>query len=335
MRASKFSLAAVAAAALLLAACSSGSSDSADAAADSGGDTAAAADSANSDIKVCLYTHGDGGGFWSVAKKGAEKAAADLGVTLDYQESNNDPEKQAQMIEAGITGGCDEIAASAPNPDAIKDALAKAEEAGIPVITMNSGSKVFKDLGAYTHVGQDEFVAGQGAGEKFKELGATKIVCPIQEANNIGLQERCDGAKDTFGNVENLQLSAGLADIAKSQAEIQAYLEANPDVDGIFALNADIATAAAMPAADAVGRDMTIGTVDLSGDAVKAIAAGDLAFAIDQQQYAQGYMSVVLMYLEALNGHQLGGGLPINTGPGFVLQGNAEKVQELASNGTR
>lgn len=336
MRASKFSLAAVAAAALLLAACSSGSSDSADAAADSGGDTAAAAaDNANSDIKVCLYTHGDGGGFWSVAKKGAEKAAADLGVTLDYQESNNDPEKQAQMIEAGITGGCDEIAASAPNPDAIKDALAKAEEAGIPVITMNSGSKVFKDLGAYTHVGQDEFVAGQGAGEKFKELGATKIVCPIQEANNIGLQERCDGAKDTFGNVENLQLSAGLADIAKSQAEIQAYLEANPDVDGIFALNADIATAAAMPAADAVGRDMTIGTVDLSGDAVKAIAAGDLAFAIDQQQYAQGYMSVVLMYLEALNGHQLGGGLPINTGPGFVLQGNAEKVQELASNGTR
>lgn len=340
MRASKFSLAAVAAAALLLAACSSGSSDSADAAADSGGDTAAADTAAagggeNADIKVCLYTHGDGGGFWSVAKKGAEKAAADLGVTLDYQESNNDPEKQAQMIEAGITGGCDEIAASAPNPDAIKDALAKAEEAGIPVITMNSGSKVFKDLGAYTHVGQDEFVAGQGAGEKFKELGVTKIVCPIQEANNIGLQERCDGAKDTFGNVENLQLSAGLADLAKSQAEIQAYLEANPDVDGIFALNADIATAAAMPAADAVGRDITIGTVDLSGDAVKAIAAGDLAFAIDQQQYAQGYMSVVLMYLEALNGHQLGGGLPINTGPGFVLQDNAALVEELASNGTR
>ena len=49
-----------------------------------------------------MYTHGDGGGFWSVAKKGAEQAAKDLGVDLDYQESNNDPEAQAQFIEAGV-----------------------------------------------------------------------------------------------------------------------------------------------------------------------------------------------------------------------------------------
>lgn len=332
MKAPKIALAAIAASALLLAACSS-SSDSAEST-DSGEATAAAV-SENADIKVCMYTHGDGGGFWSVAKKGAQKAAEDLGITLDYQESNNDPEAQAQLIEAGVTAGCEQITASAPNPDAIKGALAKATEAGIPVITMNSGSKVFKDLGAYTHVGQDEFVAGQGAGLKFAELGATKVVCPIQEANNIGLQERCDGAKDTFGNVENLQLSSGLADIAKSQAEIQAYLEANPDVDGIFALNADIATQAAQPAAAAVGRDITIGTVDLSGEAVQAISDGTLAFAIDQQQYAQGYVSVVLLYLNLLNGHELGGGLPMYTGPGFVVQDNAALVQELASNGTR
>ena len=61
-----------------------------------------------------------------------------------------------------------------------------------------------------------------------RSSGATKVLCPIQEANNIGLQERCDGAADTFGNVENLQLSAGLADLSKSQAEIQAKLEADP-----------------------------------------------------------------------------------------------------------
>ena len=39
----------------------------------------------------------DGGSFWSVAKKGAEQAAEDLGVTLKYSESNNDPEEQAQL----------------------------------------------------------------------------------------------------------------------------------------------------------------------------------------------------------------------------------------------
>ena len=84
-----------------------------------------------------------------------------------------------------------------------------------------------------------------------------------------------------------------------------------------------------------MGRDIINGTVDLSGDAVQAIADGDLAFAIDQQQYAQGYMSVVLLYLNKLNGHELGGGLPMYTGPGFVTQDNAELVQQLAEAGTR
>lgn len=335
MKVGKFAIAAVAASALVLAGCSSDSSDSA-----AEGDTAAAEGSGssgpdNSEYKICMVTHGDGGGFWSVAKAGADRAAADLGVDFSYQETTNDAELQAQLIEADVAAGCEGIAVSAPNPDALKDALAAAEAAGVSIVTMNSGSAVFKDLGAFTHVGQDEFIAGQEAGLKFQEAGATKVLCPIQEQNNIGLQERCDGAADTFGNVENLQLSAGLGDLAQSQAEIQAALEADPSIDGVFALNADIATAAALPAAQAVGRDITIGTVDLSGDAVQAIADGDLAFAIDQQQYAQGYMSVVLLYLNLLNGHELGGGQPMYTGPGFVVQENAELVQELAANGTR
>lgn len=331
MKSSRVMIAALAAGAMVLAGCSS--SDSSGEASE--GDTAAAASTDNAEYKICMVTHGDGGGFWSVAKAGALKAAEDLGVTFDYQESNNDAEAQAQLIEADVSGGCEAIAVSAPNPDAIKGAMEKAEAAGIPLVTMNSGSQVFKDLGAFTHVGQDEIIAGREAGVKFKELGATKVLCPIQEQNNIGLQERCDGAKETFGEVENLQLSAGLADLAKSQAEIQAKLEADPSIDGIFALNADIATAAALPAAAAVGRDITVGTVDLSGDAVQSIADGDLAFAIDQQQYAQGYMSVVLLYLNLLNGHELGGGLPMYTGPGFVVEDNASLVQELAANGTR
>lgn len=331
MKAPKLGLAVVAATALLLAGCAAGDTSGGDgtgaASAPAGGD--------NSGMKLCMYTHGDGGGFWSVAKKGAQKAAADLGVSFDYQESNNDAEAQAQLIEAGVTGGCQGIAVSAPNPDAIKDALAGASEKKIPIVTMNSGSAVFKDLGAFTHVGQDELIAGQEAGRKFKELGAKKVLCPIQEANNIGLQQRCDGAKETFGNVENLQLSAGLADLAKSQAEVQAKLEADPSIDAVFALNADIATAAAIPAAEAVGRQLQIGTVDLSGDAVTAIKDGKLAFAIDQQQYAQGYMSVVLLYLNKVNGHELGGGQPMYTGPGFVTKDNADLVQKLAEAGTR
>lgn len=324
MKAPRWGLAAVAAVTLVLTACSSGQPE-----------TSSSSGGSNKNIKLCMYTHGDGGGFWSVAKKGAQKAAEDLGITLDYQESNNDAQKQAQLIEAGVSGGCQGISVSAPNPDAIKGALAKATAAKIPIVTMNSGSGVFAELGAMTHVGQDEFIAGQEAGKKFKELGVTKILCPLQEANNIGLQQRCDGAKDTFGNVVNLQLSSGLSDLTKSEAEIQAKLEADKSIDAVFSLNADIATGSAMPAAKAVGRDIKIGTVDLSGDAVQAIKDGKMEFAIDQQQYAQGYLPIVLLYLNKINAMVLGGGKPMYTGPGFVTKDNADTVQKLADQGTR
>jgi simple sugar transport system substrate-binding protein len=299
-------------------------------AADTGTDAAPA-----SDFKICVYTHGDGGTFWSVAQAGAVQAGKDLGVTVDYQGSTNDSAKQAQTIEAGIAAGCDAIAASAPDPSAIQDAMLAAAAAGLPLVTMNSGSDIFKTLGAFTHVGQDEIVAGREAGLRFKALGVKKILCPIQEAANIGLQDRCKGAQETHGNVVNFNLDGGLADLTASSAKIKAELEAKGDYDAVFALNADIAAKAVLPAATDLGLDLVIGTVDMSADALNAIKDGTMSFAIDQQQYAQGYMSVVLLYLNLTNGHTLGGGLPMYTGPGFVDATNVEKVIALVAAGTR
>ena len=191
-----------------------------------------------------MITHGDGGSFWSVAKKGAEDAAKAMGVTLNYQETNNDPEKQAQLIETAVTQKVDGIAVSAPNPDAIKSALADAKAAGIPIITLNSGSTVYKQLGAITHVGQDEEIAGEGAGEQLKAAGATKLLCVIHEQNNQGLQDRCAGAAKTFGgSVENFQVT-GTADPSKTSNEIAAKLQADPSIDAVLTLNPDIAEAA-------------------------------------------------------------------------------------------
>ena len=337
MKATKVAIALAVASTLALTACTSSTSTPTGSSAASGSGTTAAP-AVGAAFKICEYTHGDGGAFWSVAKKGAEQAQTDYAgkITVDYQESNNDAAKQAQLIEAGISGGCQGMAVSAPDPGAIKAALAKAEAAGIPVVTMNSGSKDFKSLGAITHVGQDEFIAGAGAGEKFKAMGLKKVLCPIHEASNVGLQERCKGLESTFGkdNVIQMQVT-GLADPAKTEAEIQAKLEADPTIDGIFALNADIATKAALPAAKAAGRTIKIGTVDLSGEAVQAIKDGKIEFAIDQQQFTQGYLPIVFLYLYLLNGNTIGGGLPVNTGPGFVTKDNADQVIKFAAAGTR
>jgi simple sugar transport system substrate-binding protein len=289
---------------------------------------------ANRNLTIAMVTHGDGGSFWSVAKKGAEQGAKDMGVTLKYNESNNDPQKQAQMIEAAVTEKVDGIAVSAPNPDALKGALQKATAAGIPIVTLNSGAEESANLGAFTHVGQTEDIAGEGAGAKFKDAGAKKMLCIIHEQANIGLNQRCEGAKRGFGgSVENLQVK-GTDDISTTLTEIKSKLQSDKSVDSVLALNPDIAVAARDAVRDS-GSKAKLATFDLSGDVVKAIQDGEIEFAVDQQQYLQGYLPIVFLTLNKTNLNTVGGGLPVLTGPGFVDKSNAAKIEELATKGTR
>jgi simple sugar transport system substrate-binding protein len=286
------------------------------------------------DLTIALVTHDDGGGFWAVATKGAEDAGKDMGVTVKWSGSNNDPEKQAQLIEAAVSEGVDGLAVSVPNADAIRDAVKTATDAGIPLITLNSGAEESASMGAITHVGQTESIAGEGAGAKLKEAGATKVICIIHEQGNIGLNDRCDGAAKGFGgDIENVQV-AGTGDISTTLTEIQSKLESDTSIDGVLALNPDIAVAARDAVAGA-GSEAKVATFDLSADVIQAIQDDEILFAVDQQQYLQGYLPVVFLTLNKTNLNTVGGGLPVLTGPGFVTKENAAEIAELAKNGTR
>jgi simple sugar transport system substrate-binding protein len=286
------------------------------------------------DVTIAVITHGEGDSFWAVVKKGAEQAGKDLGVTVKYSESNNDPQEQAQLIEAAITEEVDGIAVSAPDPDAITDPVKTAVDAGIPVITINSGAEESAGMGAITHVGQTETIAGEGAGAKLKEAGATKIICIIHEQGNVGLNQRCEGAKKGFGGeVENLQV-AGVSDVSTTLTEIQSKLESDDSIDGVLTLNPDIAMAARDAIAGA-NSDAKLATFDLSKDVIQAIEDGEILFAVDQQQYLQGYLPVVFLTLNKTNLNTVGGGRAVLTGPGFVEKSNAAKIKDLAEAGTR
>jgi simple sugar transport system substrate-binding protein len=299
-----------------------------------GGGSEEAAATQKKDVTIAMVTHGDGGSFWSVAKRGAEAAAEDLGVELRYSESNNDPEQQAQMIEAAVTEGVDGLAVSAPDPDAIRGAVQTAVDAGIAVVTLNSGADESSSMGAITHVGQTETIAGEGAGRRLKEAGVTKAICIVHEQGNIGLDQRCEGASEGFGGeLERLQV-AGTNEISTTLTEIQSKLESDTSIDGVLALNPDIAVAARDAVAGA-GSEAQVATFDLSGDVIQAIEADEIIFAVDQQQYLQGYLPVVFLTLNKLNLNTVGGGLPVLTGPGFVDKSNAAEIAKLAENGTR
>ena len=273
--------------------------------------------------------------FWAVVERGARDAAETYGIELRAG-GNSDPVAQAQLVEDLTAADVDGIIVSLANPDALRDAVMGATAAGIPVITINSGVGVYQELGALTHVGQTEFVAGQGAGMQFNEAGATKLLVVIHEEGNIGLEERADGAADTFeGEVERFNVATtGVRDIAGTLAAIQNRLIADPDIDAILALNTNIATAA-RDAVQAAGGDQMIATFDLSPDVLSAIEAGEMLFAIDQQQYIQGYLPVVFLYLYNTNLNTVGGGLPVLTGPGIVDASNVTQVMDLSAQGTR
>jgi simple sugar transport system substrate-binding protein len=287
-----------------------------------------------SNLTFAMVTHSDEGSFWSVVKKGAEQAAKDEGVKLIWSPSNNDPQKEAQLIDAAISQKVDGLAVSVPNADAIKGSLAKAKAAGIPIITLNSGADQFQELGAITHVGQTEEIAGEAAGKKLKDAGVKKVLCVIHEQSNIGLQQRCDGVKKGFGGAVTNQQVKGTEDIATTQTEIKSKLQADKSFDGVIALNPDIA-AAAVTAVKGASSSAKIATFDLSPAVIKDIKAGTVLFAVDQQQYLQGYLPIVFLKLFKQNANTVGGGLPVLTGPGFVDKSNAATVEKLAGEGTR
>jgi simple sugar transport system substrate-binding protein len=284
-------------------------------------------------ITIAVITHSDGGVFWSVFKKGAEKAGKDLGITVKEQGSNNNGVKQAEMINQAVTDKVSGIAVSLADKAAVKDAVAAAVKAGIPVVTTNSGSDSYKDFGAFTHIGQDEFQAGQGAGERFQAAGVKTVLCAKQEQTNSGLDARCAGMKSTFKG-KYIEVTTSGDKSGKQQGELKAKLDTEKDVDAVFGTGPVVAHDAAA-AAKELGRKVMVGGVDLSTDILKDIASGDVSFTIDQQQYLQGYVSVLALYLKVTNQNTLGGGLPIATGPGFVTKDNADAVAKLVAAGTR
>jgi simple sugar transport system substrate-binding protein len=291
---------------------------------------------AASTIKVAVVTHGDTGAFWSVFKKGVDQAAKDLksrGVSVTQVYADNNVPKQVSGINAAISSGAKIIATSVPDASALKDPLTKASKRGIEIITVNSGLGAFDTLPTYeVHVGQTEDIAGQGAGKEFKKAGVKKLLLVIHEASNSGLVQRASGVKKILGssNVKVLTIPDAKKDIPGTKAKVKAAFAADKSLKGFLGLDPDVT----IPCLDVVPSGTKSGTFDVGG-AIKEIQKGRMLFAIDQQQYLQGYLPVVFAVLFVTNLNTVGNGQPVLTGPGIINKANAARVAALAAKGTR
>lgn len=300
---------------------------------------AAQAAQATRDVRIVVVSHGQASDpFWSVVKNGVDAAAADLGVTVEYQAPGTfDMVAMRQLIDAAVASNPDGLVVSIPDPDALGDSIRAAVDAGIPVISMNSGSDVAEELGVLNHVGQTEYEAGFGGGERMAAAGATNAICVNQEVGNVALDLRCQGFTDamTAAGATVQVLAVELADPVDAQQRIAAALTANPDVDSILTLG-PTGAAPALAALQDSGQlgQILLGTFDLSPEVLEAVRDGNMLFAIDQQQYLQGYLPIVLLTLYVENLNTVANDV-IMTGPGFVVADTAARVIDLSAAGTR
>jgi simple sugar transport system substrate-binding protein len=298
---------------------------------DDGGDGDGAPDGdgvSQRDLRFVVVTHGQASDpFWSVAANGVQAAADDMGVQVEYQAPETfDMVAMSQLIDAAVASEPDGLVVSIPDADALGPSIQAAVDAGIPVISMNSGSDVFADLGVLVHVGQTEFEAGLIAGQRFAEEGVQNPVCINQEVGNVALDLRCEGFFEGLG-IQGDIIPVDLADPTGAQETIAGELQANADVDGILTLGPTGAepTLAALDEAGLLG-EIAFATFDMSPRVLEEIDAGNMLFAIDQAQYLQGYLPVVLLtkFLET-------GALPLGSVDRVILTGPQIVTQELAA----
>ena len=282
---------------------------------------------------IIVVSHGQANDpFWSVVKNGVEQAGKDTGINVDYRAPETfDMVAMSQLIDAAVNQEPAGLIVSIPDADALGPSITRAVEAGIPVISINSGSDVSQGLGALLHVGQDEYDAGKAAGEKLASMGGKAAICVNQEVGNVALDLRCKGFGDGFGGDVTVLPTSN--DPTEIESKVAAALASNEAIDTVMALGASTAGEPSVAAAKASGRDVNVASFDLSASFLQSIVDGDAAFAIDQQQYLQGYLSVNFMALHSKFGLMPGGNVP--SGPNLITAEKAAQVIDLSSKGIR
>jgi simple sugar transport system substrate-binding protein len=286
---------------------------------------------------IIVVTHGQASDpFWLVVRNGVEVASQETGSDVEYWAPERfDLVAMSLLVDAAIVSKPDGLVVSIPDAVFLSKSIEAAVAAGIPVISINSGLEVSKKLGCLMHIGQEEESAGKQAGERMKAIGVKQALILNQELGNVALDQRTQGFRDGFeGPFHHVQVLSVTIDFKQCHDAVITYLQKNQDVDGILALG-PVAAAPALQVLEEMGLigRVKLGTFDVSPQVIQALKKKQMSFALDQQQWLQGYLPVVFLTNYAKYGAILQNGL-ILTGPSFVTPENVERVANVTVKGS-
>jgi len=282
--------------------------------------------------KIIVVTHGQAlDPFWLMVRNGVETAARETNSEVEYHA----PEKfdlgaMSKLIDVAVSSKPDGLIVSIPDASAVGRSIQAAVAAKIPVISINSGLDASKKLGCLIHIGQEEENAGKAAGERMKQMGVKNAVILNQEIGNVALDQRTKGFRDGFeGPFHHVQVLPVTIDFQQCHDALAAYLQKNPDLDGVMALG-PVAAEPALQLLNERGKidKIKLCTFDISPPVIEALLKKQMSFAVDQQQWLQGYLPVVFL-ANYLKYGSIVQNILILTGPSFVTPENVEQVAKL------
>jgi len=235
--------------------------------------------------------------MWLAVKEGGESAAEEHGVELTVlaplKADNN--EEQIRQVEDSITQQVDAIVLIPSDSQGIIPAVEKANQAGIPVINVNT-----KVGGGQTEtfVAVENYDAASKVAKAVAEKlgGKGKVIILEGKAGAQSAIDLKQGAVDTFATYENIEIVASQTanwNRAEAMQVTQNLLQAHPDVNAIFASNDEMAMGAveAVDQAGLTGKIIIAG-LDANRDALEAIKEGKMTLTCDKRGFEQGYVGV-------------------------------------------
>jgi len=277
-------------------------------------------------------SHGpDSDNWFNVIKTAIQISNRQMGVQTEYRNPpTGDLADMARIVQQSAAAGVDGIIVTIADYNVLEGPIKDAIGKGIPVVTVNSGTlEESRKLGALTHVGQPEYEAGLGAGQRAKAAGISSFLCVNHYINNPVSTERCRGFADGIGQPLGSQMIDSGMDPSEIRNKVVAYLTANPKTGAILTLGPNSAEPTIRAVKDmGLDGDIYFGTFDLTADISAAIKDGTINFAIDQQPFLQGALPVWILTNYARYG--ITPVNPILTGPAFITRDNIDQVEAMA-----
>ncbi|MBK8023840.1 MAG: substrate-binding domain-containing protein [Chloroflexi bacterium] len=252
--------------------------------------------------------------FFITLQEGAQEAADRLSVGLVVEEAGNDAETQATQIQSLIDQGVDALLINPVDADAVVASIEAANTAGIPVFTVDRSANGGEVV---AHIASDNFAGGRMAGNYLAEaIGEEGSVVELKgRENTSAAQQRGAGFNEAIGAFENIEIIAAETanfDRTEGQTVFAAILEANADIDGVFAHNDEMILGAVEAAREADRlADIRFVGFDAIEDALTALEAGDLLATIAQQPAEMGRLGVETA-LKLLQGETVNADIPVD-----------------------